>query len=540
MPVEILVATPINSFGDLIRTCLEDVGQYRVNLVTSGEEALENVRQGHFQLVILDSALTDIPLLSLCNEILDSQKHLRLAIISPEYDRNNPSLGELPPHGYISRPFCIPDMLKTVSQLLGEGDVDQNLPPLSLNPIPDWLQDSKCLEMYLEQQIKPTQALAGIIGVYTPKPDKNSLCVWSGQISAEVAYELLMVVFRYWNKGEETDLMRFIRLADNHKDYLVYATRITGDYILALVYDSRVTLSQVRPQVKDIAQTIATLPPTDLEISQQPAPVVPESGIPNTPSENDQWIPELCAQPVTDQIDPIILSPQREFDDETDLEVFTISENPHSEWHNWQEAPDSTSIPPITEPPVVETPATGPASSSPERNQAIPKADDFFLSSETPIDDLQDTRPTVVSILTSISQLEPVSPALSQLNYSCVLVPRLPQHYLTGGLADHLAQWVHQLCLAYGWRLEGIAVRPEYLQWTVQVAPSISPGNLVRIIRQRTSIHIFNQYTCLRNQNPSGDFWASGYLIISGAQPPSAQLLREYIIQTRKRQGVIK
>ena len=86
--------------------------------------------------------------------------------------------------------------------------------------------------------------------------------------------------------------------------------------------------------------------------------------------------------------------------------------------------------------------------------------------------------------------------------------------------------------------MEGLSIRPEYLQWTVQVAPSVSPGNLVKIMRQRTSMHIFNSFAHLREQNPSGDLWAIGYLIVSGSQPPSPQLLRDYIIQTRKRQGI--
>lgn len=182
-----------------------------------------------------------------------------------------------------------------------------------------------------------------------------------------------------------------------------------------------------------------------------------------------------------------------------------------------------------TEPPV--TPPGVPAVIEPLPTSSL---------TEQPTDPVEDTHPHLVSTITSLGQLEPSSPALSLLNYTCVLVPRLPQHYLTGELADRMAVWVQHLCLAFGWRLEGISIRPEYLQWTVQVAPAISPGNLVRIVRQRTSLQIFGHYPHLAEENPSGDFWANGYLIVSGAQPPSAQLLRDYIAQTRKRQGANK
>ena len=39
-------------------------------------------------------------------------------------------------------------------------------------------------------------------------------------------------------------------------------------------------------------------------------------------------------------------------------------------------------------------------------------------------------------------------------------------------------------------------------------------------------------------KNPSGDFWAPGYLIMGGSQPPPVQLIKEFIGQTRQRQGI--
>jgi REP element-mobilizing transposase RayT len=147
---------------------------------------------------------------------------------------------------------------------------------------------------------------------------------------------------------------------------------------------------------------------------------------------------------------------------------------------------------------------------------------------------------SILTSLTSLDQLEPTIAGMSLLNYTCVLIPRMPTHYLTGDLSEKVGQWIHQICLAFGWRLEGIALRPEYIQWTVQVAPTISPGNVVKIVRQRTSELIFAGFDKLSQQNPSGDFWATGYLLVSGSQPPSAGLLRDFIQQTRRRQGIGK
>jgi len=41
----------------------------------------------------------------------------------------------------------------------------------------------------------------------------------------------------------------------------------------------------------------------------------------------------------------------------------------------------------------------------------------------------------------------------------------------------------------------------------------------------------------MKKENPSGDFWAPGYLIMGGSQPHPSQLVKDYIKQTRERQG---
>lgn len=138
----------------------------------------------------------------------------------------------------------------------------------------------------------------------------------------------------------------------------------------------------------------------------------------------------------------------------------------------------------------------------------------------------------------SLLAVEPISPTLSHLAYTALLLPRIPQHVLVGELSEELGLWVPQLCLAFGWRLEGLSIRPETLLFTLQVAPSVSPGNVVRILRQRTSQRIFSRFTELKELNPSGDFWAPGYLIISGSTPPQPNLLHDFVVQTRRRQGL--
>jgi DNA-binding response OmpR family regulator/REP element-mobilizing transposase RayT len=126
----------------------------------------------------------------------------------------------------------------------------------------------------------------------------------------------------------------------------------------------------------------------------------------------------------------------------------------------------------------------------------------------------------------------------ASLTYTCVMLPRLPDIKLSGRLVNKLAEQLQHICLAYGWRLVNQVIRPDTFQWTVQVSAIVSPGSVARLVRQQTSQFIFDQFEQFSSLLPSGDFWAPGYLIISGAQAPETRLIGEYIRQTRKRQGI--
>jgi REP element-mobilizing transposase RayT len=177
-------------------------------------------------------------------------------------------------------------------------------------------------------------------------------------------------------------------------------------------------------------------------------------------------------------------------------------------------------------------PAESPDDMQMTRKQDLRKDSESFI----------ETRPQAV-VAESMTEaahrilLEPASPSLVNLTYACLLVPRFDHHHLVGDVAARLNEWVPQTCVAFGWRLEHISVRPEYLQWVVRVPPSTAPGYIMRIIRQQTSDRTFNEFPRFKADNPSGDFWAPGYLIMGSSQLHPQKLIREFIQQTRTRQG---
>ena len=161
---------------------------------------------------------------------------------------------------------------------------------------------------------------------------------------------------------------------------------------------------------------------------------------------------------------------------------------------------------------------------------------------ETPVrrpspEELIETRPHSITEVAGRVILDTASSSMYDLTYACLLVPRFSSHHLTGDLSERLSEWIPNICVAFGWRLEHLSVRPDYLQWVVNVPPTTSPGYLMRIMRKQTSEKVFANFPRLKKENPSGDFWAPGYLIMGGSQPHPSKLVKDYIRRTRDRQG---
>jgi REP element-mobilizing transposase RayT len=134
--------------------------------------------------------------------------------------------------------------------------------------------------------------------------------------------------------------------------------------------------------------------------------------------------------------------------------------------------------------------------------------------------------------------LEPVYPDSYDLSYTCLLIPRFPAHLLKGDLAELLPQWLQQISISFGWRLEFINVLPEYIQWAISVPPSVVPGRFMQNIRYGTSEMILSNFGRIKRENLSNDFWAPGYLVVLGTRPHPKEMIDQYIRLTRRQQGL--
>ena len=132
------------------------------------------------------------------------------------------------------------------------------------------------------------------------------------------------------------------------------------------------------------------------------------------------------------------------------------------------------------------------------------------------------------------SSLDPVHLGFDQPMYTCILVPDLSEYSLTNPIAEKIREWLPRLARVFGWQFENILVQPTYLQWTVRVPAGTSQGSIVRKIRQQISLRIFEEFPDLKNLSQDGNFWAKGYLVVAGSNPPPAEFLDDFIQKNRK------
>ena len=143
------------------------------------------------------------------------------------------------------------------------------------------------------------------------------------------------------------------------------------------------------------------------------------------------------------------------------------------------------------------------------------------------------------SVAEEYAKTDPVVQSFSELSFVCLLIPRFSDHHLVGDITEDLVEWMKQICISYGWRLDAIAVRPGYLQWVMIVPLNANPAQFMRTIRQQTSQKIFEDYPRFRRLNISGQFWAPGNFVTAGNQLQTPETINNFILQTRRQQGIV-
>lgn len=505
MPADVLVVTQSPELGDSVRQNLEATGIYRVHVATNKSSAIVRADEIGIPLAMLDCSGGEEWVVEIGSALRIIRPAINLIILCDEKD-SPPVFDALRPWILVRKPFEMSSFMKAVSQ-------PENAPrpqtSVETAPLP-WLSDQNKAAQYLTRITLESSSQAALI------TRKHTLWAYAGSLSQNAAKEAAQTVTRNWDGQKGSDLLRFIRLESTKAEHMLYATRLAADTMLALVFDAETPFSTIRSQA---SRLIADL---DCESADTESPIEGE----NLPQIKDILtdIPAPNPEPATTH--EFRLTPKKEPFDPNQTRISTLSE---------VSVFKRESSPAIHKTSIVVNPP------KPAETQPSPVFENLDVTAPSrPKSQPVESAETRISPATEAERklvVEPTTAGMYHLTYACLLVPRFSIHYLTGDLAERVGEWLPNICIAFGWRLEYLAVRPEYLQWVVNVQPNTSPGYLMRIMRQQTSEKIFSEFPRLKKENPSGDFWAPGYLIMGGAQPHPQQLVRDYIRQTRQRQG---
>jgi len=538
MPADILVVTPSSQLGDTVRRTLEETDLYRIHVVNNKSSAIVVADEIGTPLAMLDFSLSEDWVHEIGYALRTIRPGINIVILCDD-GVTPPPFDDLRPWILVRKPFKMSNFMTAISQ----PQTTSAAPQSGINNALPWLSDATKAAQHLTRLTLESSAQAALI------TRKNDLWAYAGSLSQNAAKEVAQTVTRNWDGQKGSDLLRFIRLESTKAEHMLYATRLAVDIVLALVFDAETPFSTIRSQAGQLVTDLGNESSEPYKTNNPVSAANQTTGFPvNTMDEEDS----LEIPPISDIISNIpppnpepattrnfgLPHRKENFDpNETrvsaplsNASVFRREASPSVKLNKIPATNKKQSSEAMTQPQTIfdEVEVTAPSRPKPrpETPLAKPTPGESDVTRESPTTEA--ARKLVV---------EPITAGLYHLTYACLLVPRFSAHYITGDLSDQIGEWLPNICIAFGWRLEYLSVRPEYLQWVANVQPNTSPGYLMRIMRQQTSEKIFSEFPRLKKENPSGDFWAPGYLIMGGTQPHPQQLVRDYIRQTRQRQG---
>ncbi len=599
MSYSLLIVTPQPSFGEHIHQSLEKPISTYAEIVDNGAAALYKMKTRKFTHAFLDTDIENESILDLGLALRRKDPNLRLIVISPR--QSMPRYDELRPWSFLGKPFFVPDLLRILDEKISPSlSFSRTKEPLkkTKNAVGEkggisWLEDVNKAAQHLTRLTLESSAQATLI------IRDEKMWAYAGQLSDTASAELVQIVTRDKKAGDLLKFLRLkatqaehmlyaTELADEIALVMVFdaetpfsAIRRQATHLAeSLAFSLQETPKEAPelppespaqeeyspqekekkdlidlfefgdedddnnlPQISEILENIpAPNPVSAASEVRTPAPVSPpspkvtQSSIFNEPMPNPfakarAEIARREGAVVSQEASPAIRSNDY-FEAKPQVQI-ELAETRVQEAHSPEMQVDlaETRVQEAHPSESLEVDLNATRLSKPVRPVTpAPKPKP---------EELIDTRLKSVSGISASepNALEPVLSGMYDLTYACLLVPRFNTHHLTGDLSEGLSNWMPNISIAFGWRLEYLSIRPDYLQWVVNVPPTTSPGYLMRIMRKQTSEKIFRDFPRKMDENPSGDFWAPGYLIMGGSQPHPSKLVEDYIQRTRQRQG---
>ena len=493
----ILVVTPLSDLGELITDSLKEYSACE-HFCTASRTIAYLKQHEDCKQAILDMEMGEMRVLDLGRALRKFNPTVEIVILSK--DEPPTDLEAIQPWKFLRKPLLLNNLLtalgfesgldKAASDIIDLQDDDENE---SLH----WTKNAALATRHLARLIEKSSAQEVLL------IQNQSLWSYSGQLSKDSVQEVDRVISKAWDSKNQVDLMRFIKLETTQTEHALYATVVAVGVILALVFDSKIPFSIVRKQTSDLASTLLLPGGNENRIKALSSGKTGRAG--SSAEKPIAW--KRFEKP--------------RCDDENGMEIgsssYTFNEfvNAHLNGKSSKEN--------IDQPPLAGL------FSDLEISQASDKS---LPAVVVGVEKKGDQHAAI--------HFEPVSDGLYNLSYSCLLIPRFGSHHLTADRVNLVSVCMKEIYTSYGWRLEYLDVKPDYLQWVASIPPTIALIDHISIVRKETSKRLFDDFPPYKQQNLSNDYWAPGYLIMGGKNSITDALVMDYTRQTREKYGFIK
>ncbi len=498
MQKAILTLSKNTNLIEQIRSNLEEGGRYYVQGVTSAHGSLAMVRHRVFDVAIIDLDQSELTATQLVYNLKKIQPEIKILIYSPEGSAIVSEINELPIDGILKKPFFAPELSDLLKTLL------KSLPPESLT------NDGESLQQSISRDIAPvpedsleemSHLLAKTSAASCMIFQKGDLVSQSAGFPPAEAQRVIDYISEQWKTFKNCEICRFMRVDGELGAQLTYALPLGGDALLVFTYPASVDLPTIRRETSKVrdaymigryARTKSEDANHTLAVSQ----ILPEEGI----EKEDGGITDLSdletpATPPTEDHAQWIL----EFND-VEISQEPAPSNPfQASLADTQPIPvrfaQSTAQPAMTIEQVSE-----PVAESAAADEAATQAEEL-PEAATP-DELLST-------------------------YHCLIVPADGKILLTPKLGETTSALIREIHLNQGWLLAHLTVRPLYAFWTVRLPVENSPAKVIDAVKGATSQQLAADFPEIVGGNVP--FWAPGYWILSGGQPPSGRVIEQFL-----------
>lgn len=584
----ILAASPDARLLRQIQAHLQEGGRYSVVCVESGKDTLAALESEKYDIAILDAEISDLPFVTLTREMVALCPDLKLLVFPPQNNPHHPVLTGLLANGFLNKPFFGPEVSEKIARLVKEQNSVPQIAPEEVDVTSTWIKYPEVGAQQIEQLLASTSASAGLLLLH------GQVLASSGNLTHESSSNIINYLNRYWTNIQSGELFRYLTMEHEATSFIIYAAPLIKETAIGLVYHAQKPLPEIRGEVSRLRKAFLDRYSNTRELredfpsklQEKTAPIVDEPPPPPEKKmithefkellpdeEEDESIPDgeglsemelqnlsniLAEMPVPDPDQEQVASPA----------------SPTADRSTWQKFGDSLvsdvepqSTPNLSPTPKVEAPSPIPADIPLDQQETVPMPVaqqspkntageafpdfDFVLpwedksssSDELPDQiDMPAIKPQSVvqenETDDRVSVPEPAQyPVLSSETaqpYTFLIFPANPTQFITRDLAVQCNRQLPLILKNYGWQLNAISVRPLYLQWSALVPPSCSIAEKLSDIRLQLNTLFFITFPDLLRTNPDGEFWMSGYLGVSGSNPPSNRMVNDFLALYRQ------